>query len=268
MAPTLRFDPAVTRPAVIAAWRAVERLVDAIPDMAFDRPTRLGEWRVAELVGHLSRNPSHLGRMLAAVESADAAELAGLPQRSLLEYYNSATPEPAIAARGVREAAGKPPDQLRAELHDLTASAIDLLATVPDDAVLLMGRSTTVVADYLPSRCVEACVHSLDLAAATGADPGLVPAAVGIATRLLATMLAARVPGRSVELRVPPYTAVQLVTGPRHTRGTPPNVVEMDGATWLEVATGRVGFGDAVSAGRIASSGERADLSPYLPVMA
>jgi hypothetical protein len=66
---------------------------------------------------------------------------------------------------------------------------------------------------------------------------------------------------------VPPYAAVQVIEGPRHTRGTPPNVVETDPRTWLEIATGRQSWNDAVASGRISASGERADLSDYLPVL-
>lgn len=86
------------------------------------------------------------------------------------------------------------------------------------------------------------------------------------ATRALLSALAAAAPGRSVEVRVPPYGAVQCIAGPRHTRGTPPNVVETDPLTWLQIATGRVTWADAVDAGRIRASGNRADLAEYLPV--
>jgi hypothetical protein len=86
------------------------------------------------------------------------------------------------------------------------------------------------------------------------------------AVRWLLAALAAATPGRSVEVRVPPYGAVQCVPGPRHTRGTPPNVVEMDPITWVEVATGRSTWAEAMTAGRIRASGTRADLSEFLPV--
>ena len=79
--------------------------------------------------------------------------------------------------------------------------------------------------------------------------------------------MASDVPGRSVEVRVPPFAAVQCVEGPRHTRGTPPNVVETDPRTWLELATGRLEWSDAVEAGRVMASGTRADLSHWLPVL-
>ena len=86
------------------------------------------------------------------------------------------------------------------------------------------------------------------------------------AVRTLLAVLAERAPGRSVEVRVPPYGAVQCVAGPRHTRGTPPNVVEMDPATWLALATGRLGWAQAVTEGRVRVSGIRADLSEHLPL--
>lgn len=79
-------------------------------------------------------------------------------------------------------------------------------------------------------------------------------------------VLEARAPGRSVEVRVPPYAAVQAVPGVRHTRGTPPAVVETDAETWLALATGSTTWAEAVDAGRVAASGERTDLSPYLPL--
>ncbi len=79
-------------------------------------------------------------------------------------------------------------------------------------------------------------------------------------------VLAQRAPGKSVEVRVPPYAAAQVVPGVRHTRGTPPAVVELDAATWIALATGQVTWAEAVAEGKVRASGERADLSPYLPL--
>ena len=79
-------------------------------------------------------------------------------------------------------------------------------------------------------------------------------------------VLEERAPGRSVEVRVPPFAAVQVVPGVRHTRGTPPAVVETDGETWLAVATGRTSWAEAVESGKVRASGERTDLSAYLPL--
>ena len=91
-------------------------------------------------------------------------------------------------------------------------------------------------------------------------------AVLGAAVKTTTRWLAQQVPGRSVELRVPPHVAVQLVPGPRHTRGTPPNVVETDAATWLRLATGQLSWDDALAQGRVSASGNRADLSAHLPL--
>ena len=86
------------------------------------------------------------------------------------------------------------------------------------------------------------------------------------ATKHLLALLEQRSPGRSVEVRVPPFAAVQCVSGARHTRGTPPAVVETDAATWIALATGELAWTDAVHAGRVRASGERSDLSEWLPL--
>lgn len=91
--------------------------------------------------------------------------------------------------------------------------------------------------------------------------------ALAEAVRLSLRVLPQVSPGRSVEVRVPPFAAVQCVPGPRHTRGTPPNVVETDPRTWLELATGRVAWEDALADGRISASGNRADIAALLPVV-
>jgi hypothetical protein len=106
------------------------------------------------------------------------------------------------------------------------------------------------------------------LARTLDADPpaSAAPADVRDATRYLLEELAARAPGRTVEVRVPPFGAVQCVEGPRHTRGTPPNVVETDAQTWLGLATGRLAWVDAVTTGAVRASGDRADLSDFLPI--
>jgi hypothetical protein len=86
------------------------------------------------------------------------------------------------------------------------------------------------------------------------------------AVRYLLQVLAETAEGNSVEVRVPPFGAVQAIAGPRHTRGTPPNVVEMDAATWLALATGSRRWADALASGVVSASGARADISAYLPV--
>ena len=86
------------------------------------------------------------------------------------------------------------------------------------------------------------------------------------AVRYLLQLLDEKAPGNSVEVRVPPFGAVQVIQGPRHTRGTPPNVVEMDATTWIAVATGTEEWADAAASGRVHASGTRADLTGVLPL--
>ncbi|GAA3798908.1 sterol carrier family protein [Cellulomonas soli] len=101
------------------------------------------------------------------------------------------------------------------------------------------------------------------------ADPAQVPVdARRAAVRFTLEELADVAPGNSVEVRVPPDGAVQAIEGPRHTRGTPPNVVETDPGTWLALATGALTWAEAVASGRVHASGSRADLSGVLPLQA
>ena len=79
-------------------------------------------------------------------------------------------------------------------------------------------------------------------------------------------LLISKAPGRAIEVRIPPYAAVQCGEGPTHTRGTPPNTIEMDAQTWLALANGELLWEQALSDGKIAASGVRADLSEYLPL--
>jgi len=90
---------------------------------------------------------------------------------------------------------------------------------------------------------------------------------LALAVRYSLQLLAEQAPGGTVEVRVPPYAAVQCVEGPKHTRGTPPNVIETDASTWLALATGALSWGDARAAGRVQASGQRADLSGLLPIV-
>ena len=98
-------------------------------------------------------------------------------------------------------------------------------------------------------------------------DPSAAPkASVATAVRFALEELAERAPGRTLEVRVPPYGAVQCVEGPRHTRGTPPNVIEMDARTWLDLVTGQLDWAAALASGAVHASGQRATLAGLLPI--
>lgn len=113
------------------------------------------------------------------------------------------------------------------------------------------------MARYVPlthAEFAEICAR-LDAGAPTRAD-------LKAATKHLAALLVQKAPGASVEVRIPPFAAVQVIAGARHTRGTPPAVVEMDPATWIALGRGRLEWRDAT----LRASGERSDLSDLLPL--
>ena len=99
------------------------------------------------------------------------------------------------------------------------------------------------------------------------ADPqGVARATTATAVRFTLEELGIRAPGRSVEVRVPPFGVVQCVEGLQHRRGTPPNVIETDADTWLALAVGTLAAATAAGDGRLRVSGTRADLTAYLPL--
>ena len=107
---------------------------------------------------------------------------------------------------------------------------------------------------------------SVDADSMAGAIEALPRDVRALAVRYSLEELAARAPGRSVEVRVPPLGAVQCIEGPRHTRGTPTNVIETEPATWLLLVLGLHTWEALRAAGAIRASGSRADLSAYLPL--
>lgn len=228
-------EPAV-RAGLVAQWAVLAEIVGDLGDAALAGPTRLAGWRIRELVVHLTGTVDAVSRALGH-------------------------PVPDRADPGAT-----PTDDFRAAV----AGATDVLREVPTDRSVTVELAAVSLTELLATRCVEATVHHLDLAAALDRSVGtgrLEPAAVRPAVRWLAAALAARAPGRAVELRIPPYAAVQCVAGPRHTRGTPANVVETDPVSWLELATGRLDWTAARRSGRLTASGARADLTAYLPIL-
>ena len=117
----------------------------------------------------------------------------------------------------------------------------------------------------LPAAEVAALLARLDEAQSDGRPPDSDDLRSGV-MHFLAVM-AERAPGRSVEIRVPPFAAVQCIEGARHTRGTPPAVVETNADTWLSLARGRVEFSEAVDVGAVRASGQRSDLTELLPLL-
>ncbi|WP_405779085.1 sterol carrier family protein [Streptomyces sp. NBC_00859] len=253
-----RYDYVRTRTAVLAQFDSVRSAVASLPPDRLALPTRLGDWTVRELAAHLAMAVESVSRCL-DLEAPGAQEL------TLLEWPFATGRVADRISEDVRAiAAASTPEELFAR----TADRITERLPGADGERLITTRVGAMrLCDYLVSRCVELVVHTDDLNDAAGLEIPYDRQALAACTRLLADALAAKAPGASTEVRVPPYAVVQCVEGPRHTRGTPPNVVETDPLNWIRLATGRTRWRTAVAAAQVAASGERADLSALLPVM-
>ncbi|ARP71367.1 hypothetical protein LK07_18120 [Streptomyces pluripotens] len=254
------YDPARTRAAVFAQFTGVREAVRGLAPEQLALPTRLDDWTVRDLI-------AHLGMALTAVHRA--LDLPAPPKRDVtaVEWPFSTAARAVDIAGFTRGLAAEHPD-LDAYLADVDRSLRILLAEHPGTRLLATSAGALPLDDYLVTRTVELVVHTDDLnAAVEGLDVPYDRQALAAATRLLADALAVKAPGGSTEVRVPPYAVVQCVEGPRHTRGTPPNVVETDPLTWIRLATGRMTWTDAVAEAKVNASGERADLGDLLPLM-
>jgi uncharacterized protein (TIGR03083 family) len=257
---TRTYDPTKTRVAVLAQLGNVREAVRTLDGDQLALPTRLGDWTVRDLAAHITMAVETVSRNLERDEP-DKAEL------SLLDWPFATAARADDIDEDTRELARANPD-LDA-LYDRTGRRLaERLAAAPDNRLLAARTGSMTLADYLVTRTVELVVHTDDLNAAV---PGLdIPHnrhALAACTRLLADALAVKAPGASTEVRVPPYAVVQCVAGPRHTRGTPPNVVETDPLTWIRLATGRKEWRTALADAEVSASGERADLGGLLPLM-
>jgi len=260
--PARRFDLARTRTAVEGQWAAVQHWMDAVSVEDLTRPSILDGWTVADLITHLTQSAG----LLATVEPAEP----GARPLSIARYVAASRDAAAQIAEQARAAGshGRTPEQHRAAFdHARVEARLRLDGTGDADWVVAARRGPIRLSDFLATRCVELVVHGDDLARSLPQHPAPTHdrQAIAVAVRALLDVLAERAPGKSVEVRVPPFGAVQAIEGPRHTRGTPPNVVETDSITWLRLATGRTTWTQARPS--VSASGERADLSAYLPLL-
>ena len=247
--------PLLAQAAQIRDWLA------RLPYEAFGEPSVLPGWDVRLLTGHvLMIFRGLLGALGSPVGDAPLAL-----HDYVARYRSDAGLIDAVTAE---LAADRTPDDLLTEL-DLLLSEVRTRLAEPLPKVVQAPRGPISGGDYLTTRIFEVLAHADDLSRSLpDREPiALDRAALGLGVRGLTAMLGARHPGRSVEVRVPPFAAVQCITGPRHTRGTPPNVVETDPLTFLRLATGRADWGQALAAGLVRASGNRADLSEQLPLL-
>ncbi|MFJ7078710.1 sterol carrier family protein [Streptomyces sp. NPDC098781] len=255
------YDPVKTRTAVLTQFGHVRQAVSGLTGEELALPTRLGSWTVRDLAAHVVLVVGAASRALDRDEPARA-------ELGLLEWPSAIAARAGDIDEATRELAGAEPDLAALYARTDERLARDL-ADTPGDRVLAVRAGVMTLADFLITRTVELVVHADDLnAAVPGLDIPYDRQALAACTRLLADTLAVKAPGGSTEVRIPPYAVVQCVEGPRHTRGTPPNVVETDPLTWIRLATGRLAWRDAVAQAAVSASGERADLGGLLPVMA
>ena len=258
--------------ALVEQGWAVHDWADGLEPEAFARPSVLPGWDAHALLAHVDQlldamltvltRPTREAPLANAVLVGRYADAAGAMSRRVLDH--AAAYEPAALLDRLAETLGRVAEVLG--------------SPVPPPVAVSSARGPVTPADLVASRVVEVVVHADDLSR-TFAEREPVPlarTALGIASRTLANALATRYPGRSVEVRIPPYAAVQcsavrggvLDPGPTHTRGTPPNVVETDAVTFFRLCTGRTAWDEALASGVIAASGLRADLSEMVPLLA
>lgn len=254
-----------------AAYRvghvALRDWLAALPAAAWSEPSVLPGWSVADLAAHIARVADSMTVLTAAPRGSKpvsvAEHLAGYPPNA-----------ESIADKAVQLAdeAGRQPAGILALIDERFAAAeghVEQLG-LTDQPVLTRAGTTIRLGDFLATRVIEIAVHAYDFARSLpDVDPPPDPAldTFRMATRVLLDVLAERAPGRSVEVRVVPWGAIQCIEGPRHTRGTPPNVVSMSAPFWLFLAAGRITWAEAVASGAVHASGERADLSAHLPLL-
>ncbi|NGO70169.1 maleylpyruvate isomerase family mycothiol-dependent enzyme [Streptomyces boncukensis] len=256
------YDPAKTRKALVAQVEAVTEAAHQLTPEQRARHSGLPGWDVHALLVHIALQIDAVPRLLGEPEAAARA-----PEVSLTRWALSTG---TIADRideqtlGEAERAGDGAariDEAVAQLEPVIEQA------VREDLLIPHRFGAMRMHDFTVTRLVELVVHSDDLARAAGVRVGLDRVALATTVRLLADAFAAKAPGGAVEVRVPPYAVVQAVEGPRHTRGTPPNVVEADPLTWVRLATGRAEWTELAGTAQLSASGERADLSALLPVL-
>ena len=256
--------------ALIEQLRVLADWLDAVPVEDFGEPTVLPGWDLRTLTGHLVMMAGGFADILDDALTDRRPVSQPLPAAVLVTRYRRDVDQ--IEERTATWTSDKSKDQLLSELRTSTDRLQTLLSSPLLPPNIQTPRGPGRLAEFVRTRLVDAVVHSDDLSRSrpTGDPVPIGRQPMAISCRTLAGLLAEQHPGKSVEVRVPPYAAVQCGIGPEgpsHTRGTPPNVVETDPTTFLRLATGRTAWAEARAAGKVSASGQRADLSEILPVL-
>ena len=241
-------------------WLDLQRWAATLNDADWSARSVIDGWTVRELVTHLAVG---MGALINA-ETAAPSTRALTPN----EWFGFASMFAEGIAEGARQRTRDEPDTPRLLASTWAEAEAALGAAGDADHVAAVRTLATRWSDLIATRILEIVVHTDDL---NRSLPQLQRAASKdaqrVAVRTLLDMLAERVPGKAVEVRVPPFAAIQCIEGPRHSRGTPPNVVEIDPWTWIRIACGRMDWDQALSSHAVQASGARADLSDHLPLL-
>jgi uncharacterized protein (TIGR03083 family) len=254
-------DLAVACAALDAQWALLRSWVAELPRTEYAVPSVLDGWTVGDLVGHLSRT-----LLLFETLGPAGAAVTPLTIGGYVAAYAGVADE--IRAGAVDTAAEIAGDPLGA-LDRGWATRRPLVGALQPGSVMAAMRGPIRSGDLVATRVIECVVHADDLSQSLpDREPvALDTGALALVVRALLGVLAERYPGNAVEVRVPPFGVVQCIEGPRHTRGTPPNVVETPALTWVRLAGGRLAWAEGVHAGDVRASGERADLAGNLPLL-
>ncbi|WP_162453502.1 sterol carrier family protein [Phytoactinopolyspora mesophila] len=259
-----RIDPGKAWDAYQAGHEALRGWLERLPEPEWARASELPGWTMADLAAHIGMVADSIDALSVAPRGENPKTIGGY-----VSGYEAAAESVADMTRAIGDKVGRGPSEILAVIDERFGAAVSRVQEVGlSDQVVLARRGPIRLGDFLLTRVIEIVVHADDFTRSlpTARAAVLPRDAQRLAVRALLGILAERAPGRTVEVRVPPHAAVQCVEGPRHTRGTPPNVVEMEPLTWIRLAAGRSTWGTEVESGRVAASGERADLSAHLPV--
>ena len=241
---------------IVDQWALTREWCDGIDD--WSAPSAVDGWTLRDLV-------AHFGLVADSIRAAAEGVTAEPPLR-LGDYIATYAEVAAGIDERTREVGSA--DGFLFAVDATAAQAEQAMAGISGNPVVAARRGPIRWVDFLRTRCIELTVHSDDLTrSVTGDGPPVSRPCLQVSTRALADVLGWRAPGRSVEVRIPPFAAVQCIEGPRHTRGTPAAVVEMDPLTFCRLAAGRVSWQSAVAAGGVRASGLRTDLAPHLPLL-
>jgi uncharacterized protein (TIGR03083 family) len=258
--PARRLSTDEVIPLLVDCVDAVGDALEALTDQDMARPSILPGWSVRDLAAHL------------VVVADSVRHLEPLPTNAgvlSIGEYLAGYADRADRITGLTQEAAAELTDIPEGYHERWDEALAHLRALDGAEKVLARRGAARLADLVATRLIELVVHADDLARSVPTMPpaALPPRAERVVARVLLGVLAARQPGHAVEVRVPPVAAVQCLPGPRHTRGTPPSVVETDPMTWTRLAAGRLRWADAVADGSVQASGLRADLSGVLPLL-